>query len=134
MSALRTNRYPGKPVSVCRISRSLSQQRHCGLFCYLLVCSVPNRYTAHFLYFPKYCRTFKYSFGSGSLPHYSLIFVTTPEPTVLPPSRIAKRRPSSIAIGVIRSTSIVTLSPGMHISLSAGRVITPVTSVVLKKN
>ena len=30
---------------------------------------------------------------------YSLIAVTTPEPTVLPPSRIAKRRPSSIAIG-----------------------------------
>ena len=49
------------------------------------------------------------------------------------PSRIAKRRPSSIAIGVISSTSITTLSPGMHISLSAGSVITPVTSVVLKK-
>ena len=29
-----------------------------------------------------------------------MILVTTPEPTVLPPSRIAKRRPSSIAIGV----------------------------------
>ena len=31
---------------------------------------------------------------------YSMILVTTPEPTVLPPSRIAKRTPSSIAIGL----------------------------------
>ena len=30
------------------------------------------------------------------------IFATTPAPTVRPPSRIAKRRPSSIAIGAIR--------------------------------
>ena len=30
---------------------------------------------------------------------YSTIFVTTPEPTVLPPSRMAKRTPSSMAIG-----------------------------------
>ena len=29
--------------------------------------------------------------------------VTTPAPTVRPPSRMAKRSPSSIAIGVIRS-------------------------------
>ena len=49
--------------------------------------------------------------------NYSLILVTTPEPTVRPPSRIAKRRPSSIAIGVISSTSISTLSPGIaHLS------------------
>ena len=40
--------------------------------------------------------------------------------------------PFSIAIGVISSTSISTLSPGMHISVPSGRVITPVTSVVLK--
>ena len=64
--------------------------------------------------------------------NYSLIFVTTPEPTVRPPSRIAKRRPSSIAIGVISSTFMVTLSPGMHISVPSGRLITPVTSVVRK--
>ena len=64
--------------------------------------------------------------------NYSTIAVTTPEPTVLPPSRIAKRSPSSIAIGVISSTSITTLSPGLHISVSAGRVMFPVTSVVLK--
>ena len=54
------------------------------------------------------------------------------EPTVLPPSRIAKRRPTSIAIGVISSTSISTLSPGIHISVPSGSEIVPVTSVVLK--
>ncbi len=47
--------------------------------------------------------------------NYSLMVVTTPEPTVLPPSRIAKRRPLSIAIGVISSTPISMLSPGLHI-------------------
>src|SRR6266550_2489013 len=41
-----------------------------------------------------------------SLCDYLRIFVTTPAPTVLPPSRIAKRRPSSIAIGVISSIVI----------------------------
>ncbi len=62
------------------------------------------------------------------------IFVTTPEPTVLPPSRIANRRPSSMATGIpsISSTVIFTLSPGMHISTPSGRVIEPVTSVVRK--
>ena len=64
--------------------------------------------------------------------NYSMISETTPEPTVLPPSRIAKRRPFSIAIGVISSTVISTLSPGRHISTSAGRLMVPVTSVVLK--
>ena len=64
--------------------------------------------------------------------YYSIISATTPEPTVLPPSRIAKRSPFSIAIGVISSTVISTWSPGRHISTSAGRPIVPVTSVVLK--
>ena len=64
--------------------------------------------------------------------YYSLTAITTPEPTVRPPSRIAKRRPFSIAIGVISSTSMSTLSPGMHISVPSGRVMTPVTSVVRK--
>ena len=63
---------------------------------------------------------------------YSLISITTPEPTVRPPSRIAKRRPFSIAMGVISSTSMSTLSPGMHISVPSGRVMMPVTSVVRK--
>ena len=63
---------------------------------------------------------------------YARMLETTPEPTVLPPSRIAKRRPSSQAMGVISSTVISTLSPGRHISTPAGSSITPVTSVVLK--
>lgn len=63
---------------------------------------------------------------------YSTIFVTTPEPTVLPPSRIAKRTPSSIAIGFCSSTEIFALSPGMHISASPTKFAEPVTSVVRK--
>jgi len=63
---------------------------------------------------------------------YSMISTTRPEPTVLPPSRIANRLPSSIAIGLPNSISIVTLSPGMHISTPSGRCAAPVTSVVLK--
>ena len=63
---------------------------------------------------------------------YSTIFDTTPAPTVLPPSRIANFRPCSKAMGVISSTFIFTLSPGMTISTSLGSSIAPVTSVVLK--
>lgn len=51
---------------------------------------------------------------------YSIISVTTPDPTVLPPSLIANLSPSSIAIGVIRLIVIVMLSPGMHISVPSG--------------
>ncbi len=53
--------------------------------------------------------------------NYSIISITTPDPTVLPPSLIANLSPSSIAIGVISSISITTLSPGMHISVPSGR-------------
>ena len=63
---------------------------------------------------------------------YSMISVTTPDPTVRPPSRIANLSPSSIAMGVIRLIVITTLSPGMHISVPSGRLRSPVTSVVLK--
>src|SRR5438309_740771 len=63
---------------------------------------------------------------------YLMIFVTRPAPTVRPPSRMAKRRPSSMAIGWISSTVISVLSPGMTISVPAGSVTTPVTSVVRK--
>jgi hypothetical protein len=51
---------------------------------------------------------------------YLMIFVTRPAPTVRPPSRIAKRKPSSIAIGLPSSTFIVTLSPGITISVPDG--------------
>ncbi len=64
--------------------------------------------------------------------YYSIISVTTPAPTVRPPSRIANRSSGSIAMGVISSTSICTLSPGMTISTPPGRFAAPVTSVVRK--
>ena len=64
------------------------------------------------------------------LPRYSRIDVTAPAPTVRPPSRIAKRNPSSSAIGEIKRTLICTLSPGIAISTPVGRPISPVTSVV----
>ena len=63
-----------------------------------------------------------------------MISVTVPAPTVRPPSRIAKRSPSSIAIGAISSTVRLTLSPGITISVPSGSCATPVTSVVRKKN
>ena len=65
-------------------------------------------------------------------PAYSMIFATTPAPTVRPPSRIAKRSPSSIAIGAISVTVIPMLSPGITISVPAGSSTLPVTSVVRK--
>ena len=61
---------------------------------------------------------------------YSSMLVTTPAPTVRPPSRIANRKPSSIATGVINSTPIWTLSPGITISTPSGKLMLPVTSVV----
>jgi len=41
-----------------------------------------------------------------------MIFVTRPAPTVRPPSRMAKRSCSSIAIGWISATVIEVVSPG----------------------
>src|SRR5439155_17022087 len=64
--------------------------------------------------------------------HYFKIFVTTPAPTVRPPSRMANRSCSSIAIGVISSIVIFVLSPGITISTPAGNSTEPVTSVVRK--
>src|SRR5690349_144074 len=63
---------------------------------------------------------------------YLRILVTRPEPTVRPPSRMAKRRPSSMAIGAPSVTVMSVLSPGMHISTPSGSWIVPVTSVVRK--
>ena len=64
--------------------------------------------------------------------YYSMMSETRPEATVRPPSRIANRRPFSMAIGAISSTVIVVLSPGITISTPSFRVIVPVTSVVRK--
>ena len=63
---------------------------------------------------------------------YFSTLVTTPDPTVRPPSRMANRTLASMAIGEINSTSILTLSPGMHISASPSSLAVPVTSVVRK--
>jgi len=61
---------------------------------------------------------------------YCTISEIVPAPTVCPPSRIAKRKPFSIATGVISSITRLTLSPGITISVPAGNSATPVTSVV----
>ncbi len=99
---------------------------------------------ANYFSFTRLCRTTKtrqkvYSlsvsyilYSYKSVYCYSIIEATLPDPTVLPPSRIAKTRPCSIAIGLINSIVISTLSPGMHISTPSGKLHTPVTSVVLK--
>ena len=72
-------------------------------------------------------------FWMGANPsNQSRISVTWPAPTVRPPSRMAKRKPLSIAIGAMSCTSMVTLSPGMTISRPASKEISPVTSVVRK--
>src|SRR5271165_1746896 len=63
---------------------------------------------------------------------YAIISVMVPAPTVRPPSRMANRKPFSMATGVISSISSATLSPGITISVPAGKVATPVTSVVRK--
>src|SRR5207247_8830564 len=61
---------------------------------------------------------------------YLMTSVTTPAPTVLPPSRMANRRPCSIPIGSPSVISITTLSPGIVISTPSGSFTSPVTSVV----
>jgi hypothetical protein len=63
---------------------------------------------------------------------YLIISLMAPAPTVRPPSRIAKRSPFSIATGVCSSISSETLSPGITISVPAGSLADPVTSVVRK--
>jgi hypothetical protein len=70
--------------------------------------------------------------GTCAEARYFRMFVTRPAPTVRPPSRIAKRRFSSIAMGWMSATVIEVLSPGITISVPSGSVTTPVTSVVRK--
>src|SRR5690606_10990337 len=74
------------------------------------------------------CKTTSWSLNSNLLVlfyDYAVTLATTPAPTVRPPSRIAKRRPGSIAIGWIRSTDISTLSPRITISTPSLREIAP---------
>src|SRR5215210_1552596 len=68
--------------------------------------------------------------GESPTRPYAKIFVTTPAPTVRPPSRMAKRSCSSMATGVMSSIVIGTLSPGITISVPSGSSMEPVTSVV----
>src|SRR5690606_31913947 len=77
-------------------------------------------------------RTVRRCRGQKNVFPYSTTLATTPAPTVRPPSRIAKRRPCSIAIGAISVTTIFTLSPGITISVPSGNCTEPVTSVVRK--
>ena len=65
---------------------------------------------------------------------YSITLVTTPDPTVLPPSRMANRSPFSRTMGEMSFSDISMLSPGMTISTPSGNWISPVTSVVRRKN
>src|SRR5262249_2547863 len=69
---------------------------------------------------------------NATMDRHSMMLATTPAPTVLPPSLIANRSFSSIAIGTISVTSIAMLSPGITISVPSGSDTTPVTSVVRK--
>jgi hypothetical protein len=62
--------------------------------------------------------------------YYSMILVTTPAPTVRPPSRMANFEPCSNATGTINSTVRFTLSPGITISTPSGKAMFPVTSIV----
>jgi len=63
-------------------------------------------------------------------PNYSMILVTTPAPTVRPPSRMANFEPCSNATGTINSTVRFTSSPGITISTPSGNSMLPVTSIV----
>ena len=55
-----------------------------------------------------------------------MILATTPAPTVRPPSRMAKRRPSSIAIGAITMPEGVEMvMPGDNIQMTV-KLIAPI--------
>jgi len=77
-------------------------------------------------------RTSKCNYNPHLSHPQSITSVTTPAPTVFPPSRIANLKPGSKATGSKSSTSKFTLSPGITISTPSGNFTVPVTSVVLK--
>jgi hypothetical protein len=109
-SPCRRNSVPGDPaaakhgpwtrVHLCSVRNKVPQQRHRS--------SASNgdaRFAAsHHVLFVTVSNYFS-----------ARIDVTTPAPTVRPPSRIAKRIPFSIAIGFINSTVILIRSPGIAI-------------------
>ena len=61
-----------------------------------------------------------------------MMSVTVPAPTVRPPSRMAKRSPFSMAMGLMSWIVSEVLSPGMTISAPADNSAVPVMSVVRK--
>lgn len=63
----------------------------------------------------------------SSIAHFRTLD-TTPAPTVRPPSRMANRRPASMATGVISSKLPRKLSPGMTMGVSSGSLTTPACS------
>lgn len=66
--------------------------------------------------------------------YYDITLVTTPAPTVMPPSRMEKRVPSEMTVGAISFTFMEALSPGKHAATPSGRLISPVTFAVRTKN
>lgn len=124
--------------SVCNISAAQAFLLY--FFCFLLL----NNFCFYSLYivkelylafvFPPCIMSVFFGLAITNTSHviYSITSVTTPAPTVLPPSLTANLSSFSIAIGAISSTCIVILSPGIIISTPSGSVATPVTSVVLK--
>ena len=108
-------------------------RRHIGLNTHFLFSplSLLPEYIPQYKKRPEILSDFPVSSSFSGLPYFR-IFDTTPAPTVRPPSRIAKRKPSSIATGAISFAVIVMLSPGITISVPSGSSIEPVTSVVRK--
>ncbi len=93
-------------------STKLTKLLQFQLFCLLRLfrCSIISIRTL----FTYHCYIFTHAPSSQYI--YSIILVTTPAPTVFPPSRIANLNPSSIATAVNNSTFTFTLSPGITIS------------------
>ena len=129
LSYCRIRPYRVSRCGVCRRQRGQnfeSSTRSGSFFRFFVVAYVRDRHVEH-----ASVMIGLLSFAIIPLPYpYSCTFVATPAPTVRPPSRMAKRRPGSMATGVMSSTSRFTLSPGMTISVPLASSADPVTSVV----
>src|SRR5207247_10627921 len=66
--------------------------------------------------------------GRSSLQLYCTISLMVPAPTVCPPSRMAKRKPFSVATGLVSPITSCPLSPGITTSVPERRSATPVRS------
>jgi len=107
--------------ALCTICNIFSVQVFRLSFFYSLLCDSCVLYTFHTLnelFLSSVISCDKFARGKTSCKYaYAITLLTTPAPTVLPPSRIANLVPSSSATGAISSTSILTLSPGITISV-----------------